>query len=375
MDKNTQEDVIAVRMDENSEILYVTKEDLSEIITNETTKYGNEYNSMTDEEKEEFFANLIKSSSSEEERAVIDCTINYYTYKILRTFYIPDKVSKTIANWFGWFLRGAANVTWTFAKTTFLYMLNHWQIMLLLVSTFLFIVYPVKWYAVDLAKAISNKKLGIIVPTNTSEIPFAILQLMKGDGPISAVKLLYLTRYLRLFLGIFIILGSAYVTVDYIKELVSEFSKLEDLCGKTRKDPIVINKDMSKIINRMKNTNVYKNATEDMPSEKIKSSDFVQHVQKSVALTPINEIIKKQEPPQNAIEEQLRTPDIVDQKYDIYQPSVQPPVVLTSNEEYQKSIYKASVQLREESLKPQSDNVKQASKQLKSIFRASIALT
>ena len=112
-------DLIAVKFDENSSTKWLTKTQVIDIVSEQIMKTNQQFQSLTDDEKEIFLANLIKSSSKINDLTL--CMSTRWIYNLLTHWGISERIAKTISSWLSWFFITTKEIAFTFIKTTVLY--------------------------------------------------------------------------------------------------------------------------------------------------------------------------------------------------------------------------------------------------------------
>lgn len=297
-----EDTLIPVRLDENSPIEFISKKDASQIISKELIHQTEHYESLNEDDKEEYLSKLViehlKHDPSILDREVVQCAMNKTIYELLRTFYIPDSLSKTIASWIEWFLKGLGSISYAFAKSTYLYMLSHWQRILLLVS--------IDYIALPLIGAMFVSKFDILSGLKDGDLSGAgILDKVKtvADNHVNNIESdLKLIDTIEGYAQYFIWMTYGVMLIDFLKVLHNNMSDINTNCilphtnlqpsARTKQN---INKQLENAFVEIQQSSAVKKAIKQSRSLKNKSpklleQQFIDHVQNAVDTTPVHEI-------------------------------------------------------------------------------------
>lgn len=300
VDEEEAKVLVPVQADYDSEIEFIPKGELIKIIGEESEERAEEFSRMSDDEKEEVLSNLlienIKEDPSILDQEVLQCTLNAGVYKLLTFFYIPDSISKTIASWISWFIRGIGSTTYTFLKTSVLYMLTHWQRLLLLVFLNIPIQSIIRPNLVNAIKMKAQISEGIGIKDMSW-----IIQGLVGLGYTGAgvINVLDLVRN-SFFYVIWPILG--YTIIEFSWEIFDSLSEINANCvldqeniEATPKIKKKIEKQSKKSFNALKKTDAVKKASRESIGNKEMDipefeKSFTRHVIASISMATKHEI-------------------------------------------------------------------------------------
>jgi len=295
-----QTELIPVQIDENSPVEFITMGELIKVVSDQLYNQNQIYLKSSDDEKQEILSNLaleyVKTNPSILDQEVVQCTLNKLIYNLLRTFYIPDSISKTIASWTMWFLRGLKSITWNFFKTTCLYMLNNIQIILLLFT----VMFPLLQYTLlPLSHAATDHLIhlqagNLIRQKEAHQLIQHLVTLNTGNTIVNILDIM------KIGSTIYFTVGSGKLIYNYIKELHSSLSDINANCliqdiPISPKIKEQIEQQVHDAFKNIKQTDAIKRAVSDskelqMIPESRLEQQFVEHVENAVVMTPINEI-------------------------------------------------------------------------------------
>ena len=300
--------IIPVQIDENSPVEFVTQNEAAKIITTEVEKRNEQFQNSSDDEKEQIIANIITNHLSRDpsvlDKEVVQCTLNKGIFNILRTFYIPESIAKTIASWVGWFLRGSASITYTFLKTSALYLLNNYQRILLLLFVYFVIYANVTLPLTSVVIKYNNALLAGASETTASVsglLGFIVRATVFVSTGFVIVPLMYLITQFSLFYSA---IGMGSIIVKYLLELREKISAIAAGCMveggdvELAKSPLTrkrIEKQVDNALQDLNNTaalieGAKQSRTLKSISSKMFEEQFLDHIQNTVSTTPVSEI-------------------------------------------------------------------------------------
>lgn len=296
-------ELIPIQIDEYSPIEFISKNEAIKIVADQLEHQQQIFLTSPDEEKQEILANLAlefaNNNASVLDQEVVQCTINRVIFNLLRTFYIPESVAKTVASWTAWFIRGAWDISFTFVKTTVYYMLSNWQIFLILFS-----VVFIQLAALTSFEVIGNKLLNFLQEGEvkkgdllTLANPWIAWIIGVNSGPI----ILPLVEIVNIGSTIGFAWGSGKLIINYLVELKNNLGEINANCltnSLSSESRNQLEKQVEEAFQSINRSPAVKKGIKQSRSLKNKSAkqveeienEFVNHVQNAITNTPIHEI-------------------------------------------------------------------------------------
>lgn len=324
-------DLIAVKFDENSSTKWLTKTQVIDIVSEQIIKTNQQFQSLTDDEKEIFFANLIKSSSKLNDLTL--CMSTRWIYNLLTHWGISERIAKTVSSWLSWFFITTKEIAFTFIKTTVLYIFSHKQILFMLLGINLFTEFAFIPYAKDVVEAYKiyrepgaatdNLRLKMIIDSWKNSIktnPNAIKDHMLLIDNITG--LLYIFWYAQF----------GFMALLYVKDFINTYKSLKRDCETQHSRVLspISNKKINKELDKLFKTHspIISEITNNEPKlHNISNEDYTNHIQQSILLTPLKDIVQPPHTPET---------QFPDKKTLILNP-----------DDYFNSLYEASIVLHE----------------------------
>jgi hypothetical protein len=298
-DSSEKDILIPVRLTEESPIEFIPKGEASQIVFNEVQNQARYYQTLSESQKEEYLAKLIvehlKLNPSILDREITECTLNKLVYGILTMFYLPDNIANTIASWVAWFLRGLYSVTWSFVSGTVMYMLTHWQRLLILVAIDLFVIEQLGFAFVRKGRVLADIASG---DDSNLGVVDKIMNMMGVTGQTGFELLGEVKTYTQYFVwasyGIELINYAMYIK-DSLAEInancmVSE-NALEPSAQTKRRMEQQLDQAFNEIIltDAMQEGIAQSRVPKELSAEEFEQQ-FIDHVQTAIETTPVHDI-------------------------------------------------------------------------------------